>query len=151
MSNQTSEYQSISTNFTKMMAGNCKTIVKIERIQNQRCYKQYAIHREDFLKRLNSDTEKLLYHGCPEEAANSITEGFFNRSFAGKNGKSKTGFAADHRFGCTGVMLCRCRVWPGCLLFIECSLQSHLCDAECERWTVHFRFTRTDRKDDGWK
>ena len=87
MPNTCSEYQSIATNFTKMMAETCSKIIKIERIQNERCYKQYAIHREDFRKRLTDDTEKLLYHGCPEEAANSITEGYFNRSFAGKNGK----------------------------------------------------------------
>ncbi|CAF3082703.1 unnamed protein product [Rotaria sp. Silwood2] len=32
------------------------------------------------------DTEKRLYHGCPEHAANLIIEDCFNRSFAGKNG-----------------------------------------------------------------
>ncbi|CAF4944171.1 unnamed protein product, partial [Rotaria sp. Silwood1] len=31
-------------------------------------------------------TEKRLYHGCPEKAANSIIEDCFNRSFAGVNG-----------------------------------------------------------------
>ncbi|CAF3850977.1 unnamed protein product [Rotaria sordida] len=32
------------------------------------------------------DTEKRLYHGCPEQAASLIMEDCFNRSFAGVNG-----------------------------------------------------------------
>jgi hypothetical protein len=48
---------------------------------------QYLAHHEDFKKRLSTDTEKRLYHGCPEQAANSIIEDCFNRSFAGVNGR----------------------------------------------------------------
>ncbi|CAF3979760.1 unnamed protein product [Rotaria sp. Silwood1] len=47
---------------------------------------QYIAHKEDFERRLKKNTEKSLYHGCPEQAANLIIEDCFNRSFAGKNG-----------------------------------------------------------------
>jgi hypothetical protein len=62
-------------------------IIRIERIQNERWYMQYLAHRKDFEKRLNTDTERRLYHGCSEKAANSIIEDCFNRSFAGVHGK----------------------------------------------------------------
>ncbi|CAF4220377.1 unnamed protein product, partial [Rotaria magnacalcarata] len=32
------------------------------------------------------DTEKRLYHGCPEQAANAIIVEGFNRSYAGEHG-----------------------------------------------------------------
>lgn len=64
---------------------NC--IKSIERIQNQRWYKQYAAHREAMNERLKQETEKQLFHGCNEQAANSIVEECFNRSYAGVNGK----------------------------------------------------------------
>jgi hypothetical protein len=82
------EYKSIVNNFDKMMKGKYKQIIKLERIQNERWYMQYMVHSKDFQKRLNEDTEKRLYHGCPEEAANSIIHDCFNRSFAGVNGIS---------------------------------------------------------------
>ncbi|CAF5106069.1 unnamed protein product, partial [Rotaria sp. Silwood1] len=68
------------------MKGKYTKIIKIERIQNERCLLQYLAHCRDFKKRLTVDTEKRLYHGCPEKAANSIIEDCFNRSFAGVNG-----------------------------------------------------------------
>ena len=72
VSNTTDEYKTILTNFHASMEGNDKKIIKIERIQNQRWYKQYSAHSEDFRTRLQQDTEKRLYHGCDEEAAKSI-------------------------------------------------------------------------------
>ncbi|CAF2735942.1 unnamed protein product [Rotaria sp. Silwood2] len=80
------EYTSIVGSFAQSMKGKYKEIIKIERIQNVRWYMQYLAHKEDFEKRLCEDTEKRLYHGCPEQAANSIIEECFNRSFAGVNG-----------------------------------------------------------------
>ncbi|CAF4399371.1 unnamed protein product [Rotaria socialis] len=82
------EYNSIATNFGNAMTGKYTRIIKIERIQNERWYMQYLAHSRDFLKRLNTDTEKRLYHGCSQQAANSIIEDCFNRSFAGVNGTS---------------------------------------------------------------
>ena len=84
----TSEYQSIIDTFDTAMKGKYKEIVKLERIQNERWYMQYVAHSKDFQKRLNADTEKRLYHGCPEDAANAIINDGFNRSYAGVNGMS---------------------------------------------------------------
>ena len=68
------------------MTGKYSQVIRIERIQNERCYIQYTVHKQDLEKRLNTDTEKSLYHGCPEEAAMSIVKDGFNRNFAGING-----------------------------------------------------------------
>ncbi len=91
----TNEYKSIVTNFDQAMKGKYTQIIRIERIQNERWYMQYLAHSKDFKKRLNLDTEKRLYHGCPERAANSIIEDGFNRSFAGVNGKFNLSSFAD--------------------------------------------------------
>ena len=40
-----------------------------------------------FYQRLKRDTERLLFHGCPEQAANGIIKDYFNRSCAGVNGQ----------------------------------------------------------------
>ncbi|CAF5161846.1 unnamed protein product, partial [Rotaria sp. Silwood1] len=52
----------------------------------ERWYIQYLAHSRNFKISLDKDTEKCLYHGCPEEAAKEIVKGCFNRSFAGENG-----------------------------------------------------------------
>ncbi len=84
--NTSEEYRSVINNFDQIMRGKYAQIIRLERIQNERWYLQYLAHSRDFRKRLNADTEKRLYHGCPEQAANSIIEGCFNRSYAGING-----------------------------------------------------------------
>lgn len=83
---KTNEYKAIASKFEQAITTNCKQIIKIERIQNERWYMQYLAHCKDFNKRLKMDTEQRLYHGCPEQAASSIIEDCFNRSFAGVNG-----------------------------------------------------------------
>ncbi|CAF3636991.1 unnamed protein product [Rotaria sp. Silwood1] len=83
LSTRTNEYASLASNFDQAMKENYTQIIKIERIQNERWYMQYLAHKEDFEKRLNMDTETSLYHGCSEQAAHSISEDCFNRSFAG--------------------------------------------------------------------
>ncbi|CAF1263615.1 unnamed protein product [Adineta ricciae] len=86
VSKGTKEYQSIINEFDKKMKGKYTEIVKLERINNERWRTQYEAHRKDFKSRLNEDTEKILYHGCPEAAAKSIMQDCFNRSYAGING-----------------------------------------------------------------
>jgi hypothetical protein len=86
LSTTSDEYKSILTNFDQAMKGKYTTIIRIERIQNERWFIQYLAHGQNFKTRLNKDTEKTLYHGCPEHAVHSIMEDCFNRSFAGVNG-----------------------------------------------------------------
>lgn len=88
----TEEYSIIITEFDKTMADNYRKITRIERVQNERWHKQYLVHRDDFQKRLQMNTEKFLYHGCSETAADSIIDEYFNRSFAGKNGECSSSF-----------------------------------------------------------
>lgn len=82
----TDEYKQIISKFDQQMTGNYSEIVKLERIQNERWYMQYVAHKKDFKKRLGVDTEKRLYHGCPEHSVDSIIKDCFNRSYAGVNG-----------------------------------------------------------------
>jgi hypothetical protein len=82
----TLEYGIIHAEFNTTMFGNYTKINRIERIQNERWHKQYLVHRDDFKKRLNMNTEKFLYHGCSSVAADSIIKEYFNRSFAGRIG-----------------------------------------------------------------
>lgn len=82
------EYQTIKSTFDQAMGGQYTQMIKIERVQNERWYRQYMAHRQDFQQRLNMDTEKRLYHGCLDTSVQSIIDSCFNRSYAGINGKS---------------------------------------------------------------
>jgi hypothetical protein len=115
----TDEYKSIVNNFDKTMRGKYREILKVERIQNERWYMQYIAHSKDFKKRLNADTEKRLYHGCPEEAANLIIKDCFNRSFAGVNGIY---FFSFLDFLSYVYIYFRHIIWFWCLFFIESNL-----------------------------
>ncbi|CAF2592809.1 unnamed protein product [Rotaria sp. Silwood2] len=86
LSEHLEEYKNIKEKFDLTMLGNYTCIKSIERVQNQRWYKQYAAHRDAMNERLKEDTEKILFHGCNEDSANSIVEECFNRSYAGVNG-----------------------------------------------------------------
>ena len=86
LNEDTEEYKSIKQLFDQTMFNRYKSIKSIERIQNQRWYKQYAAHRDAMNERLKENTERRLFHGCSETAANSIIEECFNRAFAGVNG-----------------------------------------------------------------
>lgn len=80
------EYQSAIQLFNKTINGQCKQILKLERIQNQRWYFQYHIDREFLRKRLGKNTEEYLFHGCSEKSIDGIIHSYFNRSFAGAHG-----------------------------------------------------------------
>jgi hypothetical protein len=87
LSKNTDEYKSIVINFDQTMKDKYTQIIQIERIQNKRWFIQYLAHSRDFKRRLKNDTEKRLYHGCAQQAANSIIEDCFNRSYAGAHGE----------------------------------------------------------------
>lgn len=83
---------------------NIPTIIQIERIQNQRWYKQYSAHECEFRQKLGKQTEQWLFHGkfskylihfysfiflalgCDERASKNIELECFNRSYAGQHG-----------------------------------------------------------------
>ncbi|CAF1311317.1 unnamed protein product [Adineta steineri] len=86
VSSNSAEYKSIIADFDQTMNRKYTAIIQLERIQNERWYAQYVAHSKEFRQRLNTDTEKCLYHGCSQQVADSIIKNCFNRSFAGKHG-----------------------------------------------------------------
>lgn len=87
LSSTDSQYREVTRQFWVTMTANlCKEIVAIELIRNDSWAKQYQILKEEFAQRLHHDTEKLLFHGCSESAANSIINTNFDRSYAGQHG-----------------------------------------------------------------
>ncbi|CAF1041631.1 unnamed protein product [Rotaria sp. Silwood1] len=60
-------------------------ILQIERIQNQRWYKQYSAHECEFRQKLGKQTEQWLFHGCDERSSKNIEVECFNRSYAGQH------------------------------------------------------------------
>ncbi|CAF3953969.1 unnamed protein product [Rotaria sp. Silwood1] len=73
------EYIDVWNRFDSTMNNNYSKIIKIERIQNECWYKQYAAHRDEYTQ---SD-ERLLFHGCCSISADKIVQECFNRAFAG--------------------------------------------------------------------
>ena len=82
-------------------------IQSVERIQNQRWFKQYKAHEHEFKQKLGKQTQEWLFHGeridrsrprglgsklvhlgCNEQASKNIEMECFNRSYAGQHGKS---------------------------------------------------------------
>lgn len=117
------EYKLIATNFEQSMKGRYSEIVQIERIQNERWYVQYIAHSHSFQARLHKNTERSLYHGCPESAADLILKDCFNRSYAGVNGQLKF----DIRLIFINPnYLCRNNAWCRCLFFIRSSIQPYI-------------------------
>ncbi|CAF1432607.1 unnamed protein product [Adineta steineri] len=87
-----SEGQAVLLDFHRTMTNydSYSRIIRIERVQNERWFLQYQIHKSEFHRRLQQDTEQRLFHGCAggESAVKSIVEYGFNRSLAGtKHGK----------------------------------------------------------------
>jgi len=77
------EYKEIVTLFNQAMANKYTEIRRIDRIQNKPWYMQYNSYKSFSPKK---DTERKLFHGCPQRSATLIIHSFFNRSFAGING-----------------------------------------------------------------
>jgi hypothetical protein len=76
------EFREIRALFDKTMANKYVEIVRIDRIQNKQWYMQYSSYKS-FSPR--KDTERKLFHGCPQHSTQLIIYSFFNRSFAGDN------------------------------------------------------------------
>ena len=81
------EYKTIVNEFRSTMTSTLfKQIVRVELVWNKRWYRQYMTHKDAFFQRLKKDTEKQLFHGCAESAANNIIQNCFDRSYAGQHG-----------------------------------------------------------------
>ena len=81
------EYRTILSNFQSTMLPNkVKSNIRIERIQNERLYRQYQIEKKHFYDKLKQNTEMTLYHGCQNDSAKlqSIMEQGLDRSRAGE-------------------------------------------------------------------
>ncbi|CAF4055298.1 unnamed protein product [Adineta steineri] len=77
----TEEYRFVADNFYKTLSS--YQIIKIERIQNRRWYRQYEAHKDDFIERYGNSTEQWLFHGCRQsDSAEAIILDCFNRSHA---------------------------------------------------------------------
>jgi hypothetical protein len=85
------EYYEILGRFRKtMLATVTRSTIRIERIQNERLYRQYQIEKRHFYESLQENTEKTLYHGCRNDDAAlcSVMQEGFDRGRAGEaNGK----------------------------------------------------------------
>ena len=66
------------------MANKYRGIIRIDRIQNKPWFMQYNSYKSFSSQQ---DTERQLFHGCPQQSALLIMNSFFNRSFAGVNGQ----------------------------------------------------------------
>ncbi|CAF1348186.1 unnamed protein product, partial [Didymodactylos carnosus] len=85
--NTSNEYKDVVDKFNATMTGQYGKIIKIERIENERWYIQYAAHRDESKRKYkNADCEKTLFHGLPDDKTTFIINECFNRSFAGVNG-----------------------------------------------------------------
>lgn len=64
-----------------------RSIVKIEKIENQTLRKLYAVHKRDMEQRNGKqvENERSLWHGTVKESITNICTGGFNRSYCGKN------------------------------------------------------------------
>lgn len=70
--------------------GGAPSIVRIDRIENTTWLMQYLNQKNIVDTRLgHSNTEKLLFHGCPYGAAEQILEQAFDHNRIGRNGKSR--------------------------------------------------------------
>ncbi|CAF1040612.1 unnamed protein product [Didymodactylos carnosus] len=85
---QLPDYNLVLNKFKETMdSSKYAQVILIERLQIKRWYTGYQAHKKDFQERLKIDTEKFLFHGCPEASADLIIQSnHFNRSFVGKHG-----------------------------------------------------------------
>uniref|UniRef100_A0ABM0M7L7 Poly [ADP-ribose] polymerase n=1 Tax=Saccoglossus kowalevskii TaxID=10224 RepID=A0ABM0M7L7_SACKO len=77
------EYQTVETRFKASLGGTYSNVIKIERVQNPRLYRQYAILKQNMDAKNPAGTinEKILYHGTSGDSVVKINHGGFNRSF----------------------------------------------------------------------
>uniref|UniRef100_H2YWJ9 PARP catalytic domain-containing protein n=1 Tax=Ciona savignyi TaxID=51511 RepID=H2YWJ9_CIOSA len=75
-------------------------VIKVEQIQNQTLYRQYAAKREEVRNHVTQgvQVEQELFHGTTEDVCEKIWKGGFNRSYAGKNGEKVPDLEMEYIF-----------------------------------------------------
>ena len=82
---ESTEFQHVADDFD----GGARSIVRIDRIENTVWLLQYLDQKTLIEGRLGHDeSEKLLFHGCPYDAAEQILQQGFDHDRIGRNGKS---------------------------------------------------------------
>jgi hypothetical protein len=84
LSSSPEEYHKTIRDFYQMISGSQIKSIRIEKIQNERLYRQYQIEKEHLNNVLDRDTERILFHGCPniKESLESIKKYGLDRSMA---------------------------------------------------------------------
>ncbi|XP_071090725.1 uncharacterized protein [Haliotis cracherodii] len=82
---ETNEYTKVEKTFTGSV-GRQKTILKIERVQTQSLWRQYAAMKQRLeTQNTGHNNEKVLWHGTSMDGVPYIAKNGFNRSYCGKN------------------------------------------------------------------
>ncbi|KAI3375716.1 hypothetical protein L3Q82_004024 [Scortum barcoo] len=79
------EYWTVKEAFNKTA---CKTVIKIERLQNVHLRRAYEVQKKHISDKNRTGVgacEKFLYHGTTQDNCDSIMKTGFNRNFAGQN------------------------------------------------------------------
>jgi poly [ADP-ribose] polymerase 10/14/15 len=82
------EYKTVETSLMKTAAGGVTKIIKIERIQNPRLYKQFMNWKLDMDKAggQQQTNERRLWHGTAGTNTGNINARNFNRNYGGQHG-----------------------------------------------------------------
>ncbi len=81
---ESDEFRRVAADFD----GGAPSVVRIDRIENTIWLLQYLDQKETVDARVGHDAnEKLLFHGCPYEAADQILRRGFDHDRIGRNGK----------------------------------------------------------------
>jgi hypothetical protein len=84
VSKESDEFRRVTTDFD----GGASSVVRIDRIENTTWLLQYLNQKQIVETRLGYDeSEKLLFHGCPYEAAEQILQQGFDHYRIGRHGK----------------------------------------------------------------
>lgn len=86
------EFQDVRETMRRSDANKISSVKSISRVQNPQLYRAFMLKKSSMDKiRGNGGTEMQLFHGTTRASCNEINHHGFNRSFAGKNGKSIQG------------------------------------------------------------
>jgi poly [ADP-ribose] polymerase 10/14/15 len=81
------EYKAVEQNAQRSASGSLHKIIKIERIENHKLWKQYMVTKEE-MNEINGskvENERLLWHGTGVDSIPNICAGGFNRAYCGRN------------------------------------------------------------------